>query len=68
MKTAVDAIFIDRDRHYNRRFAQMCGHYLVEPEACTPASVGRRGKSRTRSGLCANASSRRDYASRRWRT
>lgn len=25
MKTAVDAIFIGRDRRYNRRFAQMCG-------------------------------------------
>src|SRR3984893_12691570 len=37
MKTAVEAIFAGKDRQYNRRF-QMCGHYLVEPVACTPAS------------------------------
>src|SRR5205085_2175644 len=44
MKTAVDAIFIVRDRRYNRRLAQMCGHYLVEPEACTPASGWEKGQ------------------------
>lgn len=38
MKTAVDAVFMGKDRRFNRRFAQMCGHYLVEPVACTPAS------------------------------
>jgi Integrase core domain len=43
MKTAVDAIFVGRDRAYNRRFQQMCGHYLVEPVACTPASGWEKG-------------------------
>ncbi len=38
MKTAMDAIFVGRKRHYNRRVQQMCGHYVVEPVACTPAS------------------------------
>ena len=38
IKTAVDTIFVGKDRAYNRRFQQMCGHYLVEPVACTPAS------------------------------
>ena len=38
MKTAVETIFIGKDRRYNRRFLQMCSHYLVEPVACTPAS------------------------------
>jgi transposase len=38
MRTAVDALLIGRERHFNRRFAQMCSHYLVEPTACTPAS------------------------------
>jgi len=38
MKTAVDAIFVGKDRLYNRRFLQMCSHYLIEPTACTPAS------------------------------
>ena len=51
MKTAVDAIFIGRDRRYNRRFAQMCGHYLVEPEACTPASGWEKGQVENQVGL-----------------
>jgi transposase len=38
MKTAVETIFVGRDRRYNRRFLQMCSHYLVDPVACTPAS------------------------------
>src|SRR5205807_4158437 len=38
MKTAVEAVFIGKDRQFNRRFVRMCGHYLVEPTACTPAS------------------------------
>jgi transposase len=59
MKTAVDAILVGKERAYNRRFLQMCGHYLVEPVACTPASGGRRVRSRTRSALFAAASLRR---------
>jgi len=38
MKTAVDTIFVGKDRQYNRRFPQMCSHHLVDPVACTPAS------------------------------
>jgi DNA replication protein DnaC/transposase len=38
MSTAVDTVFVGKDRAYNRRFLQMCGHYLVEPVACTPAA------------------------------
>ena len=51
MKTAVDAIFIGRDRRYNRRFLQMCGHYLVEPEACTPAAGWEKGQVENQVGL-----------------
>src|SRR5450432_1010680 len=29
MRTAVDTVFVGKDRAYNRRFLQMCGHYLV---------------------------------------
>lgn len=43
MKTAVDTIFVGRERAYNRRFQQMCGHYLVDPVACTPASGWEKG-------------------------
>jgi transposase len=44
MKTAIDTIFIGRDRRYNRRFLVMCNHYLVEPTACTPASGWEKGQ------------------------
>ena len=33
MKTAVETIFVGKDRLYNRRFLQMCSHYLVDPVA-----------------------------------
>ncbi|MER9801921.1 IS21 family transposase, partial [Mesorhizobium sp. M0142] len=35
MKTAVETVFVGKDRQYNRRFLQMCSHYLVQPVACT---------------------------------
>jgi len=51
MKTAVDAIFVGKARAYNRRFLQMCGHYLVEPVACTPASGWEKGQVENQVGL-----------------
>ena len=51
MKTAVDAIFIGKDRQYNRRFSQMCSHHLVEPVACTPASGWEKGQVENQVGL-----------------
>jgi transposase len=51
MKTAVDAILVGRDRSYNRRFLQMCSHYLVEPAACTPASGWEKGQVENQVGL-----------------
>ena len=44
MRTAVDAVFVGPDRAFNRRFQQMCSHYLVEPTACTPASGWEKGQ------------------------
>jgi transposase len=44
MKSAVDAVFTGRDRAFNRRFLQMCSHYLVEPTACTPAAGWEKGQ------------------------
>ncbi len=44
MKTAVETIFVGKDRLYNRRFMQMCGHHLVDPVACTPASGWEKGQ------------------------
>src|SRR5208282_4547063 len=51
MKTAVDTVFIGKDRQYNRRFLRMCGHYLVEPVACTPASGWEKGQVENQVGL-----------------
>jgi transposase len=51
MKTAVETIFIGKDRQYNRRFLQMCSHHLVEPVACTPAAGWEKGQVENQVGL-----------------
>jgi transposase len=51
MKTAVETIFAGKGRLYNRRFLQMCSHYLVEPVACTPASGWEKGQVENQVGL-----------------
>jgi hypothetical protein len=51
MKTAVETVFVGKDRIYNRRFLQMCGHYLVEPTACTPAAGWEKGQVENQVGL-----------------
>ena len=51
MKTAVDTVFVGKERAYNRRFLQMCSHYLVEPVACTPASGWEKGQVENQVGL-----------------
>ena len=44
MKTAVETVFLGKDRQFNRRFQQICGHYLIEPVACTPAAGWEKGQ------------------------
>jgi len=44
LKPAVDAVFIGRERRFNRRFLAMCNHYLIEPTACTPAAGWEKGQ------------------------
>src|SRR5881398_1809778 len=51
MKTAVETVFVGKDRLYNRRFLQMCSHYIVEPVACTPASGWEKGQVENQVGL-----------------
>src|SRR5271168_2877595 len=51
MKTAVEAVFIGKDRQFNRRFSRMCSHYLVEPTACTPASGWEKGQVENQVGV-----------------
>ena len=51
LKTAVETIFVGKGRLYNRRFLQMCSHYLVDPVACTPASGWEKGQVENQVGL-----------------
>jgi hypothetical protein len=51
MKTTVETVFVGKNRLYNRRFLQMCSHYLVEPVACTPASGWEKGQVENQVGL-----------------
>lgn len=44
MRTAVDAVFVGKERQFNRRFARLMSHHLVEPTACTPAAGWEKGQ------------------------
>lgn len=44
MRTAVSAIFVGRQRTFNRRFLQLCSHHLVEPTACNPCAGWEKGQ------------------------
>ena len=44
MKTAVTAVFIGKDRVFNRRFLVMADHYMIEPTACSPAAGWEKGQ------------------------
>jgi transposase len=37
-------VFVGKDRQFNRRFAQMYSHYLVEPVACSPGAGLEKGQ------------------------
>lgn len=51
LKAAVETVFVGKERAYNRRFLQMCSHFLVEPVACTPASGWEKGQVENQVGL-----------------
>jgi len=44
MSTAVNKVLRGKERIFNRRFTQMCSHYLVKPVACTPGSGWEKGQ------------------------
>ena len=44
MKTAVDAVFMGKERRFNSRFQEMCSHFVIDPVACTPASGWEKGQ------------------------
>jgi transposase len=51
LKSAVDLIFSGKERRYNRRFLQMCSHYLIEAVACTPGAGWEKGQVENQVGL-----------------
>jgi transposase len=51
MRTAVTKILRGKQRDFNRRFEQMCSHYLFEPVACTPASGWEKGQVENQVGV-----------------
>jgi len=51
MRTAVDAVFVGKERVFNRRFLQMCSHYLVESTACNPAAGWEKGQVENQVGV-----------------
>src|SRR5215475_12315434 len=51
MKTAVESVFVGKDRAFNRRFLRMCSHYLVDPTACTPGAGWEKGQVENQVGL-----------------
>ncbi len=55
MKTAVETIFVGKDRQYNRRLLQMCAHHLVEP---MPRLIHIRNVPSTPFGRCSRRSGR----------
>jgi hypothetical protein len=55
---------VGKERVYNRRFLQVCGHYLVDPVACTPASGWEKVQVDNQVGLVRERSSRRVFG---WR-
>ena len=44
MKTAVQTVFVSKERVYNQRLLQMCSHLLIDPVACTPGAGWEKGQ------------------------
>ena len=51
MKTAVETVFVGKERRFNRRFAQLMSHHLIEPTACTPAAGWEKGQVENQVGV-----------------
>ena len=54
MTTAVEAVFVGKERRFNRRFLAMCSHYLVEPSVHAGGGLGK-GPGREPGRQCARA-------------
>ena len=44
LTTVVDAVFVGKERKFNRRFMVLANHSLFEPVACTPAAGWEKGQ------------------------
>ncbi len=51
MKTAVETVFVGKERAFNRRFEQLMNHHLIEPTACTPAAGWEKGQVENQVGV-----------------
>lgn len=51
MKTAVETVFMGKDRKFNWRFEQLMSHHLIEPTACTPAAGWEKGQVENQVGV-----------------
>jgi transposase len=51
MKTAVESVFLGKERKFNRRFEQLMSHHLVEPTACSPAAGWEKGQVENQVGV-----------------
>jgi transposase len=51
MATAVDAVFVGKERQFNLRFLRLMSHHLVEPTACTPAAGWEKGQVENQVGV-----------------
>lgn len=51
MKTAVETVFVGKERKFNRRFEQLMSHHLVEPTACSPAAGWEKGQVENQVGV-----------------
>jgi transposase len=51
MTTAVDAVFVGKQRQFNHRFLRLMSHHLVEPTACTPAAGWEKGQVENQVGV-----------------
>jgi hypothetical protein len=52
MKTAVETVFVGKERKFNRRFEQLMSHHLIEPTACSPAAGWEKGQVENQVGPC----------------
>lgn len=44
MKTAVQSVFVGKERVFNARFLSLMDHYFIEPTACSPAAGWEKGQ------------------------